>query len=338
LNCFDQASAVEMLDALKAIEPQLKSDNIPAVVNLSLGTHVGPHNGVSPVEEFISKTLISGDRFIVAAAGNEGGLGRSAKLSLAANETDFLNVHTGFLCRELLVEFWWKDFGVPGVSIEVNISEMLANGTPVDHANIQISPTTIGASLAKIPAGLPGSMVMHSLFSANCRQNFTCAALAISSTGNNLPQLQIRTKMQSPQDLIVNAWIVVSEANPLTAFVEGGREGTVMVPASDLAVLSVAGVRNTGQIWEGSSRGPAAQYDTTPCATDSPLMAHLPDLGTEFGTSFASPRACADAVSALADPIRRLNCHDAVSLLQETYGLGPLPTWNSRYGYHKQTS
>ena len=47
---------------------------------MSLGTHVGPHNGNSALEEYIAKKLIRPrDRFLVAAAGNYGGTGVSAK-------------------------------------------------------------------------------------------------------------------------------------------------------------------------------------------------------------------------------------------------------------------
>jgi hypothetical protein len=50
-NCFDQHCAPEMLDAVQAINKLLDGDKLsdgtlmPAVVNMSVGTHVGPHNG-----------------------------------------------------------------------------------------------------------------------------------------------------------------------------------------------------------------------------------------------------------------------------------------------------
>jgi len=70
----------------------------------------------------------------------------------------------------------------------------------------------------------------------------------------------------------------------------------------------------------------------------SPLLAHRADLGSEFGTSFASPRACGDVVKVMADPARRANCNDAIDLICETYGVSKATAWNARNGYHTETS
>ena len=159
-----------------------------------------------------------------------------------------------------------------------------------------------------------------------CHNNFSCIAFAISSVapGVSLPQLQIRFTLLALRDIVVNAWIVVAEPNSQTTFVAGRQDGTIMVPASEPSVLSVAGLRSTGQMWEGSSRGPAAQYDPAAVVRANPLMAHLANLGSDFGTSYASPRACADAAATLADPIKRPKCIDAESLLSQMYGLTTL--------------
>ena len=67
------------------------------------------------------------------------------------------------------------------------------------------------------------------------------------------------------------------------------------------------------------------------------MMAHLANVGTHFGTSFASPRACADALATLAQTGTTYT--DVKSLLAATYSLTqPLPQWDERFGYHKQTS
>jgi len=346
LPAFDQACTPEMLTAIAALEPHLTADGLPAAVNMSLGTHVGPHNGESPLEEYIATTLSKTDRYLVVAAGNEGGVGHSAKCALEADEPEFLNVTTGPLCTELLVEFWWEDSGsanpLVDLSIEVDIWEtVIAAGTVTrtNHGTLQVDSTTAGTLLSRAPAGLPTSMVMHSLFSTRCQKNFSCAAFAISSTaGITLPVLQVTLKLLAKRQVMMNGWIVVAEADPLTGstgFVEGGAEGNITVPASDPTVLSVAGLDSSGKIWKRSSRGPAAHYDTVRPRTNSPLMAHLSHLGSDFGTSFASPRACADAVGTLANVAKRSGCTNAESLLRATYPTS-LAVWNSRFGFHKQ--
>ncbi len=63
-----------------------KADELdrPAVVNISLGNHSGPHDGTSLAEQFISNQVAPG-RIIVASAGNSGGTYRSAMANLSSN-------------------------------------------------------------------------------------------------------------------------------------------------------------------------------------------------------------------------------------------------------------
>ena len=336
-SCFDHACAPEIIDAAAALEPQLTADNIPVAINMSLGTHVGPHNGMSPLEEYMASTITTTSRYLVVAAGNEGGKGWAAKRSLVADEPEFIGLHSGPMCEEFLVEFWWDDSTPKDLSIEAEIYETFS-GKKTHHGTLPINPKTAGAVLTTVPIGLPGGMATHSLFQSKVHKDFSCVAFAMSSgtPGTNLPPLQIRLKLTARKDVAVNSWIVVAEEqNPLTVFVEGGPECSIAVPASDLTTLSVAGLQATGQIWEGSSRGPAAQYDTK-AATGSPLMAHLANLGSELGTSFASPRACADVVKTLNDPGKQPKCVDSMKLLSETYPLPSGHPWSARSGYHKQ--
>jgi subtilisin family serine protease len=58
-------------DAIKYIFDYAKSVGKPAVVNMSLGTHIGPHDGTSPLDKNIDE-LTSPGKIIVGAAGNEG--------------------------------------------------------------------------------------------------------------------------------------------------------------------------------------------------------------------------------------------------------------------------
>jgi hypothetical protein len=69
-------------------------------------------------------------------------------------------------------------------------------------------------------------------------------------------------------------------------------------------------------------------------------MAHLAALSAEWGTSFASPRVCADVLEVLADNNKRPNCNDAMDLMCETYNLtrASLPDWSPMTGFCKRTS
>lgn len=336
LTCFEQDNVVEMLDAVKALDAHLASESTPTAINMSLGTHVGPHNGESPLEGFIAETLTSSNRFLIAAVGNEGGTGRAAKRRLIADEEDTVSLHTGVDCKELLIEFWWDDRSVTDLSVLADVYETMPGGRRVNHCTLLIDEDCAGAALATVP-GSSGGLLMHSLFSAKCYGGFSCIAFALTAAARKqLPLLQVRFALTSKRDTIVNAWIVIAEPNPLTAFVEGGQGGNAMVPASSAAVLSVAALGHKGEMWKGSARGPAAQYDLVEPRTGCPLMAHLGYYRDEIGTSFASPRACGDAAEALARPHWTPTNADPQNLLTQMYPLAP--RWSPRYGYRMQKS
>jgi hypothetical protein len=66
------------------------------------------------------------------------------------------------------------------------------------------------------------------------------------------------------------------------------------------------------------------------------MMAHLSNHpGGRHGTSYASPRAAADATVPLANSGTRANCTEAKKLIEQTYGK-IAATFDPRYGFSKQ--
>lgn len=64
-------SESDLCDAIKYVFDYASSVNKPAVINLSLGTHMGPHDGTSYMDKMID-TYTGAGKIIVGAAGNEG--------------------------------------------------------------------------------------------------------------------------------------------------------------------------------------------------------------------------------------------------------------------------
>src|SRR5262249_12683142 len=137
-SCFEQAGTKEILDAITALEPQLTADGLPVALNMSLGTHVVPHNGEAPLQDYIAGTILTNARFARAAAGSEGGAGTAAKWSVPANEEDLVSVHTGRFCEELLIEFWWDDSQTADLSIQADIWETRPGNARVNHGACKI--------------------------------------------------------------------------------------------------------------------------------------------------------------------------------------------------------
>lgn len=76
----------EIPHGLRWLSSLADSLNIPLVVNMSIGTAVGPHDGTSIIDQVIDS--ISGEgKIIVGAAGNDGGLPTHISYTLAARKS-----------------------------------------------------------------------------------------------------------------------------------------------------------------------------------------------------------------------------------------------------------
>jgi hypothetical protein len=343
LDCFHQQCAPEMLTAVQHICALLDADNLPAVVNMSLGTHVGPHNGQSPLEEYITGTVFKpGQRFLFASAGNEGARGIGSRLELKQGKADYMELVVHGNCKEVLVEFWWDDATPAGVEMVAVIE-----GGGIQRSRVVVNPGLAGSLLDLPPMGQRPPAAFLTLLHANSRGSMSCIAFAATRpepTDGAPPLSEFRVFFDLTAtwaNATVHAWIVICERDLKTRFEHAARDATVAVPASDPNVVSVAGYEPVGkQMWRQSSRGPASLYSPGR-PTQSPAMAHLCHhtipSGVDYGTSYSSPRAAADATETLADKNRRSNCMTVQELIRETYGHAPA-AWDPRYRFHQQTA
>lgn len=84
-----------VLDGVKYIFDYAKSVNKPCVVNLSLGSHLGPRDGSSTFDLLTSEMLGPG-RILVGAAGNDGGSKCHVKKTFNGEKTDTLATFLDF--------------------------------------------------------------------------------------------------------------------------------------------------------------------------------------------------------------------------------------------------
>lgn len=345
-DCFNQHCAPEMLNAVQAINSLLDGDKLPdgtlmpAVVNMSVGTHVGPHNGQSPLESYISGSVFKPKRrFPFAAAGNEGLHALSDRLDLKQGETDYMDFLATDKCTELLIEFWWEEAAGPA-DVEI-VVETEASG--MSKSVIPINSGSAGPKLVASTVGQRRSATFFTLCQSQAHGKMSCIAFAVTRPATTpgtgpLPEFQISFDITArSSDAAIHAWTVICDKKRKSRFAQGGPEGTVCVPASDPMVVSVAAFDPARkQMWRSSSRGPASCYDLS-APTESPMMAHLSNnLGGHDGTSFACPRAAADATKPLANSGTQANCTEAKKLIEQTYGTIET-TFDPRYGFSKQT-
>src|SRR5918912_222973 len=69
----DDFLTTDVINALKFVEQKAAELNEPFVINLSMGSQLGPHDGTEPDERAIDNLVNSGaGRAVCVAAGNEG--------------------------------------------------------------------------------------------------------------------------------------------------------------------------------------------------------------------------------------------------------------------------
>ena len=296
LGCFKHANAVELLDAVDRMRNELDMEmsGDPWVINLSMGTHCGPHNGMSPLEGALQQFCnVAGEAFVTTSAGNAGGRGRHAYRSVRGGVREFMTLGTGIAnSRELLVELWWDEGQSQDVTVEADLRPLFSLPRPVGPSSGQ----TFAAAMS------PNVPVLATLCHARCHGPMSCVAFALTTpTRASMANLTINLAIESSADVDVHAWIVVSPGDR-TAFTAATQDCTLTIPATCDGVLAVGGVDTARQPWLATSRGPTASYGGSQ-EVEQPLVGHLARLDwggrPEWGTSFASARACADTAREL---------------------------------------
>jgi hypothetical protein len=335
--CFTHANSVDLLNAVRTLDSHLGNGGLPVVLNLSLGTHVGPHNGQSALEEFIHQTWSAkSQRYLHVAAGNDGGKGIASRREVFKDIEETLPIRTGpYGGHDLLVELWWSDAantGPPDIQAEI----FDGTGRPLG-LSCRLLGGSSGATLALIPSRFTG-LSCQSLFHAQAYGSMHCVAFALhANQWDDLKNLEIMLTLKAKSDAVVHGWIVIAD-DSRSCFIEGGSVGSLCVPATEEEALAVSGVEASDQPWAPSSRGPLPSYGPHSVAMAAPHVAHLVDLGVgnEKGTSYASPRACADSALLVRDATVRKRCNTAQDLAQELlnkFGATRASTWSNRIGF-----
>jgi hypothetical protein len=337
-KCFEHANMVELQAAFNALATYagtVARAPMPLVINLSMGAHAGPHLGSSPLEDSIARMLpFTGDNVLVCAAGNHGMLGLTAQRTLTPGDDEHFRLKTDASgCNELLVEFWWDEPGAGTLDATVRIHNArgMRFGVP-----FKIDASTAGMSMAVPAGGGFRSVVCESLYHARCLGTSHCLAFAMSATHSlDLAGLTIDVQMACGIHTTVDAWIVLP-GDSRCAFVGGGPNRSLTVPATFADAVATAAVHPSGQSWIESSRG-------HPGLPGKPSLAHLvmPVSGAVPGTSFAAPRATADVVERFLrsaattyNPLAVARFATVDDLVQEVLTKhGAAQAWNERTGY-----
>lgn len=112
------------VDAINYIKNYANSVNKPAVINMSFGSGLGPHDGLTLQEQAINNLSNTPGLVFIAAAGNDGGMKKHAVNVFNGNQTKFIlnnkNLYSGN--EESIIDIWGNNQGTNssfGVTIGV---------------------------------------------------------------------------------------------------------------------------------------------------------------------------------------------------------------------------
>lgn len=94
-NEFINGDNTTVIDAIKYIFDYAESENKPCVVNLSLGSHLGPRDGSSTFDQMLD-ALVGPGRIVVGACGNDGDSKCHVKKQFKGGEKDTLATFVDF--------------------------------------------------------------------------------------------------------------------------------------------------------------------------------------------------------------------------------------------------
>ncbi|HEU4333484.1 MAG TPA: S8 family serine peptidase, partial [Candidatus Eisenbacteria bacterium] len=242
------AGATDVVDAVAYVFEKAAALGLPAVVNLSLGGHQGPHDGTDPFDQMFS-ALTGPGRIVVAAAGNEGQTPIHAVGSLPAGGATTLKYFVpsyapseGPANDRLLLSAWLDPLDAATVTLTSPSGFVVG---PVGSGVSVTTSTTDGeitlcAGACTIPAG-PLMEVAVTLLDADAasppRTGLWSITIARGATGGS-GAVDAYTAEQS-----LGAWA------PWVTWSQGGvTYGTLRSPATGDSILAV-GAHVTKACW-----------------------------------------------------------------------------------------
>ncbi len=290
----DAIFSTKICDAAYYVFAKAEKMGMPAVANLSLGTHIGAHDGTSLFEECLSG-LVKGyaGRSLVAAAGNEYSSDSTYTGIHAGFSVNDSTAATNFVIRSLTsdriyyIDLWGDTAGKLSIGLSVNEGE--PKSSPLETSDMVSSGGNLSGSFL-------GGMIKYKI-------NATETTSVLNGKQHVGIRIILDPSLANPEnysfDLIVSgkgsfdAWLfpdkpsksiqftsVSGKSRHAYEFISGDRAKNIAIPATSADVIAVAGytTRNSwtsgsitwnfsgqelGSILNFSSAGPTAAPDLT---------------------------------------------------------------------------
>lgn len=273
--------STQIMKGLKFLIDKAKELSMPLVVNISLSTNDGAHDGTSLLEQYINTVAISEKVTIVIAAGNEGDAAHHVGGRLDGQITIKFNVAED---ETAVVMNLYKSV-LPSITLEL------------------ITPTGVSTGEITIEEGFTEGVISqnrYSILSTGPKPFDIVGEIAISLiTGSSYilsGEWTIIIRVTNKYNGTYDIWLPISEGlNTRTKFLQPTLNNTLGIPATVSNVISVGSYNYISRnISPFSGRGKMAAYYTQKPEMVAPgegISAPIPNesYDTKSGTSMASP-------------------------------------------------
>ncbi|MGL5414553.1 MAG: S8 family serine peptidase [Clostridium sp.] len=272
--------STQIMRGIKFLVDKGKELNMPLVINLSLSTNDGAHDGNSLLEKYI-ETVCDLERItIIVAAGNEGAVSHHIFGDLRFPQQVDFNVGGG----ETSITFAMFLDVLSKIRIEV-----------LNASNLSSGKIELKKGLNRIVVGND-----EVLFYVSGPKPFDLLGeilITIVANGDSIQEGRWRIKIEEVNNKggRFNIWLPIQEGlNPETKFLNGEPFFTIGIPATVKNVISVGSYNSvTNNISAFSGRGAIYSNEVIKPELIAPgenIMSLIPDgFDTKTGTSMASP-------------------------------------------------
>lgn len=230
-----RSSASDIADAVKYIFNYADEVDKPCVVNLSLGTQLGPHDGTSDFDKIVEEITGPG-RIVVGACGNNGYTALHAMETLTDDDTEFktlLSLSSGSGSQVEVSDIWGPEgssFSVYAVVVNTSTGEVTAKSSAVSTTGNGYTTKSFSSS----SAGVTGTVSISGTTDSNNNRPNAWIQFTLTKISSGYA-VGFVVEGQSGDEL--HAWNSYS-----TEFTDGGIDGYT---AGDY-VYGIAEVGGTG--------------------------------------------------------------------------------------------
>lgn len=285
---FKSALSTEVLRGLKFLIDKSNELNMPLVVNISLSTNDGAHNGRSLIERYIYEYAQIQKVTVVVAAGNEGSTGHHYSALIKDEDDIFINIGGG----ETNISFQMYKPILTAISIELIAPD--GKSTGVIKANFGVSRKETDNHRFVVYYSGPKPFDRGGEISINIKPK---------KGEIQFGQWILKLYNTSAYSGVFDIWLPVAEAlNPKTKFLKPDPFNTLGIPATVESVISVGSYNSSANNYSYfSGRGierVGRLVKPTLLAPGENINAAMVGgfFGPETGTSVAAPQvsgACA---------------------------------------------